>query len=459
MSKLNPARWIAVRVGAQVRERNAYTAEVLETLLANNHLNAEDSAFARVLTLGVTATCGTLDETINRCLRSKNDIQDNVRDCLRVSCYELLFLGKQDHAVVDQGVELVRSVETKAARLANAVLHKMLAQKKEFPYGDVKTDDVALARSFGFPLWLAKHLISWMGREEAAHFMEVSNQPASLFFATNACKVEDEHAFLAEFANKGFLLDSVRLSDAAGRIPGCFHCSDHRAVASEIARAKFKSGELLVSDAAAQAVVQLALPEDAPERFLEVGSGRGTKTILLQSESLRRYGSQINLVALDFHGFKGHLLEKRARDYGVNIEQVIIKDARKLALPGEPEDIGLFDTVFVDAPCSGLGTLRRHPEIRWRISEKNIAALAETSFQILLGVAPHVKAGGRLVYSTCTVAPFENELLIKRFLESDVGQDFKIVPCSINNLSKLFFKTRLSAAGSDAHFAALLQRV
>ena len=453
MTRVNGGRLLAAQVGAAVRERRAFTADVLDSHLGKARLAREDAAFARVLALGVTSTLGTLDETIDRCLNSPDDVQDDVRDCLRVSAYEILFLEKAGYAAVDQGVELVRAVQPKASRLANAVLRKVLKAAEEFPYGDPATDDAALARSFGFPLWLARDLAEWFGREEAARFMHACNQPAPVFFAVNACKA-DEAEVRRAFAREHVQLRDVRLAKQGEPVPGCLFAPVQTAVGSHAARRYFGEGHLLVSDAAAQAIAQLALPQTKPERFLEVGSGRGTKTILLQSGAQRRWGSQMDLTALDFHGFKADLLRKRAQEYGIELSDAVCADARK-----PPANLGEFDTVFVDAPCSGLGTLRRHPEIRWRLKPEAISQMADVSLGILQGVAPHVASGGRLVFATCTVSPQENEYTVKRFLESPEGSAFKIEPCSANGLSKLFFKTRLAAEGCDAHFAAVLNRV
>jgi 16S rRNA (cytosine967-C5)-methyltransferase len=453
MSRLNGGRLVAARVGAAVQQRRAFTADVLETHLRQAKLSRADGAFARMLALGVTSTVGTLDETIDRCLKSPRDIQDDVRDCLRVSTYEILFLQKAGHAAVDQGVELVRAVQPKASRLANAVLRKIVAAAGEFPYGDPATDDAALARSRGFPLWLAQALISWMGRDEAARFMRACNQPAPVFFAVNACRAQEDDVRSA-FAQEGVLLEPVRLNAKGDHVPGCLHAPTQQAVGTHAAREGFAEGTLLVSDAAAQAIAQLALPGAKPRRFLEVGSGRGTKTILLQSGAQRAYGEQMSLVALDAHGFKADVLRKRALAYGIELEDAACADARKI-----PEGLGVFDAVFVDAPCSGLGTLRRHPEIRWRLAESDIAAMANVSLDILCGASTCVTPGGRLVFATCTVAPQENEHVLKRFLESAEGGAFRIEPCPVNALSKLFFKTRLVEGGCDAHFAAVLRRV
>lgn len=144
-----------------VRERNAYVAEVTPAVLAKfQGISPEDAAFATKIARGVTATVGTLDEFINRNMKTPNDIDEVVRDAMRVSAYELLFLDKPAYVVVDQGVELVCSVAPKAGGLANAVLRRMSESAKTFPFGNPNLSLQVLARSQAFPMWLAKRLMN-----------------------------------------------------------------------------------------------------------------------------------------------------------------------------------------------------------------------------------------------------------------------------------------------------------
>lgn len=455
MSELNPARALAVRVMSTVREREAFTAEILDPRLRDAHLKHEDAAFCRMLCLGVTATRGTLDEFIDRCMNTPDDIRCDVRDALRISAYEMLFLEKADHAAVDQGVELVRFVQPKAVRLANAVLRKMAKAKEEFPFGDPATDDAAMARLFGFPLWIAQLLVSSLGRTQAIEFMRVSNTQAPVYFGVNALRSSDQNVLKA-FEEAGHALKPVVLPGTAIPIEGCFKADSPQAVAEPIAKKLFAAGAILVSDAAAQCVASSAIPVRKPSSFLEVGSGRGTKTLLLQSNARRRYGSQMKLSALDSHGFKGDLLLDRTKRYNVDVAETICADARDLH-----DSLGsrTYGAAFIDAPCSGLGTLRRHPELRWRLQESDIEAMAQLGLEMLIGTAAHVSVGGRLTYATCTVTARENEYVVKAFLESRMGSNFKIVPTPAGPASKLFCKTTLTDGGCDAHFAASLQRV
>lgn len=450
MSRLSPARTMALRVTAAARERDAFVGEVLDGQLARSALSPEDRAFARALSMGVATTWGTLDEVIDRHLRSASDVKPDVRDALRISVYEILFLHKEDHAAVDQGVELVRSVAPKAAGLANAVLRKVSTGRANFPYGDPRTDTAAFARLYGFPQWICHMLVDLYGHAGAEEFMKASNMPAPLFVAVNAARAKDA-AVVAAFAQEGIDLSPVSFGGAP--LAGCYRAPS-TAVATPTARDLFANGSILVSDAAAQAIAQLALPASKPARFLEIGSGRGTKTILMQSAALRRWGSQMSLTCVDSFDFKANLLTTRASQYGILVEDALSVDARDMAAAlGDRQ----FDAVLVDAPCSGLGTLRRHPEIRWKLTRDKVNALSNQAFSMLCEAARYVAPSGQLTYSTCTVTREENELVVREFLGSKAGAAFAVVPTP-TPASKAFFVSQLMQDGCDAHFACRFKR-
>lgn len=461
----SPARAFALKVGRIVRERQAYTHDVIEAQLAEARLSEEDKAFGTKLALGVTMSVGTLDELIDHAVKDAKSLQPEVRDALRVSAYEIVFLDKEPYAAVDQGVELVRSVEPRAAGLANAVLRKLTEARKTFPFGNPDISLVALARKNAFPVWLAKTVLDDRGLDELKSFLAASNEVAPLYLAENLLKAAagEVPAALAE-AEAG--AEPVELDGRT--VARCWKLANHRAIAHPAVAALLKDGKAIASDASAQAIAQLALPKETPGRFLEVGAGRGTKSILLQNAAQARFGKQMPLETVDNLAFKAKIQGKRAALTGVRLDEAHVLDARRLA---EKFGEGSFDAVFVDAPCSGLGTLRRHPEIRWRVSQRDIDALARLNEDILLEAARVTKTGGLLTYATCTVTRAENERVVERFLKSSVGERFKIVPLGDVQAAKtagagsreaaraLFFASNLRSDGPDAHFAAQFVRV
>ncbi|MCL1797027.1 MAG: methyltransferase domain-containing protein [Eggerthellaceae bacterium] len=447
--KASPARRAALEVGTQVRQRSAFTSELAAKHIDQADMSPSDKAFARRLALGVTSAQGTLDEMLNNALHDPRELDPLIRDALRISCYEIIFLEKSGYAAVDQGVELVKSVNPKAGGLANAVLRKILAAKDTFPWGDVKSDTAAFARLYAFPLWLTELLITEFGREGAQAFMEASNDPSPLFIAVNALKASDTEVE-AVFSALDVRLFAISLADTP--IPGCFLLKDSKALLAPEIKALIDEGKILVSDAASQFIAAHILPDVLPERFLEIGAGRATKTILLQSGAYRRFNSQMSFTALDNHGFKMKLLKQRAKTYGVALVEARVVDARKLSATFPEKS---FDFVFLDAPCSGLGTLRRHPEIRWRIQPRDITVLAEQGFSLLEEAAKQVKVGGHLAYSTCTITREENNAVIERFLKSDAGKDFELEPIA----GKAAFASVVYRGSSDAHFAVRMARI
>ncbi|WP_283170383.1 RsmB/NOP family class I SAM-dependent RNA methyltransferase [Curtanaerobium respiraculi] len=463
MSRTTNARRLACEVGAACRERSAFAGDVLDAKLEEISISPQDAAFARVLSLGVAATRGTLDEVLNRCMNSPSDVRAYVRDALRVSAYEIIFLGKDAYVAVDQGVGLVRSVEPRASRLANAVLRKVARAAESFPFGDPTVDDAALARLHGFPRWLAQVLIVQMGRAEAARFMAACNHPPAIFVGVNAIR-SDERRVQELFLRDRLIAGEVPIADLGapgspeGPIPGCLKVADAHTVATGTARRLFREGAVLISDAAAQYIADLALPEQRPRDFLEIGSGRGTKSVLLQSCTFRRWGAQLDFVPVDSHPYKIELLRKRMSAYGCLTERAIAADARDLsAALGQRT----FDAAFVDAPCSGVGTLRRHPEIRWRLRAEEVNDLAKLQLAMVTEASRHVRVGGQLTYSTCSPLATENEFTVKRFLDAKVGAGYRILPYGKTPEGKpvLFFKSSLQPDGCDAHFAARLLRV
>ncbi len=449
-SKATPARLAALDVVRTVRERRAFAQDVIAQVIDQSNMSVEDRSFATLLALGTVSARGTLDEIIDRALDTPEDVFRETRDALQISTYEIFFLGKEAHAAVDQGVEMVKSFSPgPAARVANAVLHKIVRLRLEFPFGNPATDIEALARTQAFPAWMARKLMEDLGPQPAIDFMRASNEQAPLFVGINACKATDDQVKRA-FERAEEVAEPVTLGD--GEVPGCLRVPESRALLVPAIARLISQGKILVSDAAAQLVAASVLPESKPASVLEVGAGRATKTILLQSGAVRKYGEQIEeYVTIDNHAYKTRLLEERAEAYGVNVTEAFTGNAMDLdsIMPERT-----FGFVFVDAPCSGLGTLRRHPEIRWRLTEEDIPKFVDTQVKLLKSAARHVAAGGSLAYSTCTVTREENAASIKAFLDSEEGQAFKLA--AIGDRSSVV--TRLAPGSSDAHFAVRFVR-
>lgn len=458
-SRASIGRRLALEVLREVRERDAFAHSIIESVVNTSSAPREERAFATVLVYGVVSTQGVLDDVLDSHLNRPGDVAPAVRDALRCSAYELLYLQKQSHAAVDQGVELVRLVAPRAAGMANAVLRRVAEDARGFPFGDPEADDVALARLNGFPQWLADRFIEDLGRDGAEQLMQTAQGRAPVFLGVNRFALPEairvpEHTVLERLADEG-------VSTRPFGVDGCLLADDP---AAAVASSVLRDGLAIVSDAASQLVARLAAPASGCD-FLEVGSGRGTKTVLLQGNAVALGGRPARIHSVDNRAFKTRVLSDRMTELGIPEVHAHTGDATRLdTIEGLPKS---FAGVLVDAPCSGLGTLRRHPEERWRVTSEGIDKLSKLQLRLLRAAARVCEPGGFVVYATCTVLRQENEDVVRAFLRGPEGRGFSVADVSEAVPDDFagcitregFVRTRTSPNGPDAHFAAKLVRL
>lgn len=451
-----PARRVALSVVSRVRERQAYAHETLDAVLKHQRdLDSRDVALATRLSYGTISARGTLDEAIERYTDKPGRLEPRVCDALAISAWELLFGETEPRVAVHEGVELVRGVRPQAAGLANAVLRRLSDAARDFPWGDVETDDSALARLFGHPLWLTRQLIADLGRATAAAVLAANNHPAPLYLA---------HVPFGRSLDDTLLALTERGAEPVpGPIAGSIELRHPSAIASQ--GPPLLAEDAIVCDAAAQFAVR-ALRARPGMRLVEIGAGRGTKTVLAQADAYRA-GGFAELWAVDSHAFKVDVLAQTVSRLGLSDHvHPVVADATLLPAAGMP-DPGTIDAVLVDAPCSGLGTLRRHPDKRWRLRPDDVETLALLGGSLLAGAAQLVRPKGFMVYSTCTLTRRENGDVIRGFLASESGSGFVVddvrddVPDAWLEFMQPegWFQSLPRRGGADGHFVARLTRV
>lgn len=462
-SKVTPARKAALYLVSQVRERNIFLSALSSHLDDVEGFNASERAFAYLLARGTLSLQFTLDKMIDRVLSSPQDIRSDVRDALRISAYEILYLHKQDHAAVDQGVELVRSVAPRASGVANFVLRRIAQVKQSFPFGDPDVDLEAAQLYYGFSDQLADAIAQIYSEKKAISFMASSLDAAPIWFSANALRISSvQLARLLEEVGIGFAtchsLLEVNHSYMKGSIDTeydgetIFRLTERSDVSSRSFARALAQSEIVVSDLSAQSIVQdaIGLLKNG-SHMLEIGAGRGTKTLLFQSGLAKRGIKLASYHVMDVSAKKIAGLEERIEIGGGHLDAALVHDATK-----EYPTHDLYDLVFIDAPCTGLGTLRRHPELKARISPGDSASLAQIGLSILKQASSHIAQDGYLMYATCTILPRENEYVIDNFLALPEGDAFEVVPLSSEGAP--FFKTSFESHGPDLHFAALLHK-
>ncbi len=446
-------RAVAARVLGEVRRRDAYAVAVLDTALAGAGLEPRDVALVTRLVYGTLGYQGTLDEALDRFLDNPGGIEPPVRDALRAAAYELLFMRSPAHAAVNEWVEIVKRSRPRAGGVANAVLRKLAEAATDFPWGDPATDLDALARATGHPRWLVDRLMEDLGPEIATGVLRADDGTAPLYLWVNPFKATVARAVAA--------LERDGAEPEECYQPGCVRA---RHAGAAVRGEAVADGLAIVTDAAAQ-VAALAVGGHPGRIVVDAASGRGTKTAELQAVSVAA-GGAAQVVALDVHGFKTRLAAERMERLGVPGVTASVADAADPSAGPDAPAQGSAAAVLLDAPCSGSGTLRRHPEKRWRLAPEDIEEMAALQARLVQGVSSLVEPGGRLVYATCSIVRAENDAVVDGFLGSPSGEGFEPVDLA-EVLPEAWrpnvgedgrFRTFPAPHGPDGHFVAALRR-
>lgn len=474
MTSLSPARRAALSLLGEARRRDARVRDLLRESPRMAGLAPRDRALAMRLVMGTTSARSTLDARIDAHL-VRGRLEPRVRDALRLAAFELMYLSTPAAVAVDQGVALVRRSSPHAAGLANAVLRRtaeedrpaVAASRARVEGGGGETADLALVG--GLPDWLVRALVGSVGTDGAARAALTALDAAPVFVAANLArhKASEVRELLAQ----------AGLDPRDTTLPSAFALGRPAGLARS---GLVEAVDVLPCDLAAQ-LVALVAASCPGQRLLEVGSGRGTKSVLLAGAA-RAQGGRVRLAAVDADEGRVRVARERMVRAGLADEvSCLALDGRALAGDGVPEEVaGTFDAVFLDAPCSGVGTLRRHPEIAWSLDEaslepENPDGLPRLQGQLLEAAATRVAVGGTLVYATCSPLRAEDEDVVAAFLESPAGAGFVAEPVSgapgvvaagegALRLVKAcetpqgFLRTT-GSQGEDLHFAARLRRV
>lgn len=450
-SKVTPARVAALTSLDLFDAGEGYIRQIVSKVVRSSDMKTEDKSFAMNLSLGVISFRGVLNELIDSVLKDPHDIKDDVRRCLQISTYELFFLDKDVHAAVDQGVELVRYNNPKATGVVNYALRRLSEKRDDFPFGDPSSDNAALARMYGFPRWLTERFIEELGRSNAEKLMKQSNMPSQLYFMVNTLRAQGPKVIEALMA-RGFSIVPVSYLNQTPHAFPTFICKERHLVGDPLFASLLQEGAIIVSDWAAQEIVRRSLPSNKPTSMLEIGAGRGTKTVMIQVGAHQLYHQQLQLDCLDSNPSRLSELKKRVAKAGISVHEVIHDDAKTCSQVSRDS----YDVVFIDAPCSGTGTLDKHPEIRWNSAPQEIESLSRIQRDILTSASGKVSSEGRLVYATCSALRQENEDIVNDFLSSDEGKAFSVVPIGVDEHDYFFsFDTSVVC---DIHFCAVLEK-
>lgn len=365
----SPARTVAYRVVRRVFEEGAFADRAFRGEAAG--LDARDRALAMRLAYGTVQRKGTLAWIAERLAKGK--LEPGVRAALWLGLYQLLYTEIADHAAIAESVELAKP--SPGHRVVNAVLRRVQREGIELPADDTPAGAAIL---HSHPEWIVQLWWDWIGPERTRALLIADNEPA-------------EHA--------------VRVNTlVGGDFPGARDVELPEARILEgpmdvFATPEWAAGAVMAQSRASMHVARVVDPQPG-ERVLDLCAAPGGKTTHLAA----LMGGEGEIVAVERHEGRASALRRTCARMRADIVAVVEGDAK------DPPVDGLFDRVLVDPPCTGLGTLRSHPDLRWRVVPSAVARLAAEQDAILAAARRHLRPGGRLVYSVCTLSPGEERL-------------------------------------------------
>lgn len=391
------AREVALEILTRVDEHHSYSNLELKKGLAQFDANPLDTRLITELVYGTIQRRLMLDTVISRFVKGgTKKLQPWVLNLLRMSLYQIRFLDRvPDRAVVHEAVEIAkRKGHQGISSLVNGVLRNVLRQPETWttlPKGD-KAEQLAYEESH--PVWLVKRWIKLYGEEAARAICRMNNQPPHSSVRVNRLKTSREELLSKleqEFPDARPSLVSPDGILLAGHMAG----TDW-----------FQNGYLTIQDESSMLVAPALKPKPGM-RVLDACAAPGGKTTHI-AELMNNEGE---IIACDVHPHKRDLIEETAERLGITMIRTLVLDAADLP----KHNLGQFDRILLDAPCTGFGVIRRKPDIKWHKQPQDIQEIASVQYRLLTEVSKLLKPGGLLVYSTCTMEPEENQELVTRF--------------------------------------------
>lgn len=395
MRTMTDARKLAVNALLKVETDGAYSNITLNNVFRQSKATPEEKSLASAIFYGVLERRITLDYILSSCVKKPlKKTAPFTLTMLRAALYQIMYMEKiPNSAAVNEAVKAVKnSRESRNAGFVNAVLRAALRSERKLPEGN---SPAALGIRYSAAEWIAESFVSDYGAETAEILLGETLKPAPLTVRVNTLKTESAK-LASELENRG-------IPSSAGGIPGLLYLEKGMDVASSDL---YKQGLFHVQDSASQKAVSVLSPKPG-ERLLDICAAPGGKSFTA-AQLMENRGE---IVACDLYGHRVGLISDSAVRLGLDIIKTAVSDA----LVYNPS-FGLFDCVLCDVPCSGLGVMRRKPEIKYKPAD-GLDELCEIQYNILCTAAKYLKKGGRILYSTCTLRREENERVVNRFLE------------------------------------------
>lgn len=435
------SRNIALKILNRVFNEGAYSNLVLSNELNNSDLNDKDKALVTEIVYGTIRRKNSLDTLIASFVRDIKMMDKRVLNILRIAMYQLKFLDKvPSYAACNEAVEQAKKISVSSSKLVNGILR---SYGKKGESGLVfKNKIYELAYTYSFEPWLIRLFIKQYGEEEAIRILNGLNLTPKVTVRVNSLKGDFDEVF-EELEEFGYNVEEGYICPEAISIKGGKSVENNKA---------FNEGKITVQDESAMLVAPL-LDIVPGETVLDLCSAPGGKTTHI-AELLENTGK---VLAFDLHENKLGLIKENCERLGIKNVELKEMDATKINV----NLIGAGDKILLDVPCSGLGIIKRKPEIKWNKSREELKEIVKVQREIMENAWQYLKQGGTMVYSTCTLNKEENEQNIEWFLNKH--KNCKLEKVFIGNGDNLRYEngmlTVLPNEYMDGFFIAKLKKI
>lgn len=452
-------REVALVCLIDLSDTDASISSVVDNAFERYRLGRRERRLANALVYGVIRWKRHLDWVLKQFVNPRFQLDVRHRSILRIGAFQLLHLdGIPPHAAIYETVQLSKR-NKKSAGFINAVLRSIERQKTELSFPPLKTQPIEhISVSQSYPEWLVKRLLQTRGLEWTQAFCEASNQIAPLTIRTNTL-IANREQLCKELNAEGFSTEIPAYSPEAiliGNQSTETKESESKPEREKDLKALLNRADLYVQDESAMLIPYLLLSDEA-NVVVDLCASPGGKTSHISS--LMKNSGKI--IAVDISDEKLALLNE-------NCARLKVQNVETKKANATNADLGFANTadaILIDAPCSGFGTLRRHPDIRWNKTEQQLLNLTKLQYSILSNAAKHIRKGAILVYSTCSIERSENEQIVNRFLKDFPSFAVENVSEYLTNIPDTaitkegFLQTLPHKHGVDGTFAARLRRV
>ncbi len=425
------ARNIAYKVLFDIEKNKKYSNISLDYYLKGSDLDDLQRGFATELVYGVLENRIFLDGIINRHSKIKvKKMQYSVKISLRMGAYQLIFLdGVKDYAAINETVSMMKKIDKRSSNFVNAVLRNISRNIDDvFEYDENSIE--GLATRYSFEKWIVERLVKENGIEKTRDILISLSEKPKIYLRVNRLRSSEFPSFddYVDFVLERLSKDGIVGRKVEGMAEAIEVDSFKRIEKNEL----FTKGYISVQDKSSMLVGNVLNPSEN-SMVLDLCSAPGGKSTHL-AEIMNNTGK---IVAHDVFEHKIKLVKSYCERLGINNVEISFGDASEF----NPEYEGKFDYVLCDVPCSGMGIVRRKPEIKYK-KEEDVVGLPILQLQILSNAARYLKKGGSIVYSTCTIFDSENIDVVRKFLNENKGFIFESI--GGDTFTKLFDEERRS---------------